>query len=188
MRVSINLAREPFRRDRQVLVACALAGFALTATMFYLTGLAVSQRAETRKARTELNSLNAQIAKIQTEQVRLDAQLRQPANAVVLDRSLLINDIIRRKSISWTRIFSDLETVLPPNVRITVIRPQVNSKDQLSLDMTVESETPEPVIAFIIRLEGSDIFGSVENSSGTPPTQNDPYYHYRLSVNYAQKL
>ena len=71
----------------------------------------------------------------------------------------MINDMIRRKSISWTRIFSDLEKVLPPNVRVTSIRPQVNSRDQLSLDMTVESESPESVIGFFQELEGSDVFG-----------------------------
>jgi len=188
MRIPINLAREPFRKDRLVFVSSAVAGLVMLLSLVYLTAIGVSQRAESRKTRTELEVVNRQVAGMQAEQVRLDAQLRQPVNAIVLDRSLLINDIIRRKSISWTKIFSDLETVLPPNVRVSSIRPQVNAKDQLSLDMTVESETPEPVIAFIIRLEGSDVFGSVENSTGTPPTQNDPYYHYRLSVNYAQKL
>ena len=114
--------------------------------------------------------------------------MRRPGNEVVLDRSILINTLIRRKSISWTKIFSDLETVLPPAVRVVAIRPQVNSRDQLFLDMTVAAEAPEPVIGFIVKLEGSDVFGSTAVSGITPPTQNDPIYRYRLSVNYAQKL
>ena len=101
--------------------------------------------------------------------------MRQPANAVVLDRSLLFNDIIRRKSISWTRIFSDLETVLPHDVRISAIHPQVNSKDDLSLDMTVEATAPEPVIGFVARLEGSDVFGSTQVSTITRPPKTTPF-------------
>ena len=83
---------------------------------------------------------------------------------------------------------SALGTVLPENVRITAIRPQVNALDQLSLDMTVEADAAPQVITFIAKLEGSSVFGSTEVSTITPPNQNDPYVHYRLTVNYAQKL
>jgi hypothetical protein len=107
---------------------------------------------------------------------------------VVLDRSVLINTLIKRKAISWTRIFADLEKVLPPNVRLIAVRPQVNAADQLSLDMTVAADAPEQVISFITQLEGSDVFGSTAVSGITPPTQTDPFYRYRLTVNYAQKL
>jgi Tfp pilus assembly protein PilN len=188
MRVPINLARDPFRRDRPILLASATTGLMLLITLVILTSLAIAERRQSAETRLTLNSVNRQLVRIRAEQGKLDVQMRQPANAVVLDRSILINDIIRRKSISWTRIFSDLATVLPPTVRITVIRPQVNTRDELLLDMTVESESPDQVIAFIAKLEGSDVFGSTEVSTWAPPSQNDPFYHYRLSVNYAQKL
>ena len=135
-----------------------------------------------------LTRLDNQISALSREQSNLDRTIRQPGNEIVLDRSILINALISRKAISWTHIFSDLETVLPWNVRIVGIRPQVNARNQLFLDMTVAADTPEPVIAFILRLEGSEVFGSTAVSGITPPTQNDPYYRYRLSVNYAQKL
>jgi type IV pilus assembly protein PilN len=125
---------------------------------------------------------------VRTEQAKFDSQMRQPGNEVVLDRSILLNTLIKRKAISWTRIFDDLGTVLPPTVRVMAIRPQVNAQDQLFLDMTVSAASPEPVIAFIVKLEGSDVFGSTAVSGITPPSQTDPSYRYRLSVNYAQKL
>lgn len=188
MRVSINLARQPFRRDRPLLIALAFACLLLVVSLATLTSMAMTERAQTSATRVQLDRVNAQLAKMLAEQSKLDAEMRKPGNAVVLDRSILINDIIRRKSISWTRIFADLETVLPHSVRVAAIRPQVNARDQLSLDMTVESETPEPVIEFVQKLETSDVFGDVEVSLQSPPSQNDNFYHYRLSVNYAQKL
>jgi|SRR5665213_476729 len=188
MRVPINLAREPFRRDRPMLVASAATGILLLLLLAFLASLATSQRSAARQTQAELDVIQRQRARIRTEQTKLDAELRRPDNAIVLDRNIMINDMIRRKAISWTRIFADLEKVLPPNVRVTSIRPQVNGRDQLSLDMTVESESPESVVGFYQKLEGSDVFGSLAPSTWTPPTQNDPYYHYRLSVNYAQKL
>jgi len=135
-----------------------------------------------------LSVLDNQIATVGKEQAALESKIRMPGNDVVLDRSILINTLIGRKAISWTHIFSDLETVVPWNVRILTIRPQVNAKDQLFLDMTVAADSPEQVIGFIVKLEGSDVFGSTAVSGITPPTQNDPFYRYRLSVNYAQKL
>jgi hypothetical protein len=188
MRVPINLAREPFRRDRPVLIASAAGCIILTVTLIFLSSAALSERAQSQKTRLTLNAVNRQLTRMQAEQAKLENAMRQPANAVVLDRSLLFNDIIRRKSISWTRIFSDLETVLPHDVRISAIHPQVNSKDDLSLDMTVEATAPEPVIGFVARLEGSDVFGSTQVSTITLPTQNDPFYRYRLSVTYTQNL
>src|SRR5438034_93694 len=88
---------------------------------------------KTRPA-SDLRKLNRQLSIIRTEQAKLDQEMRLPGNEVVLDRSVLINTLIRRKAISWTKIFSDLATVMPPDVRVIAIRPQVNALDQLSLD------------------------------------------------------
>jgi Tfp pilus assembly protein PilN len=186
--IPINLAREPFRRDRPVLVASGAVGVLLIFSFLLLIWIAVSENGTVHQTQAELSRTNSQLTRINAEQAKLDAQLRRPEYAIVLDRSILINELIRRKAISWTRIFADLGEVVPPNVRITAIRPQVNSRDQLSLDMTVESESPQPINDLISKLEGSDVFGSTEVSTITPPNQNDPYFHYRFSVNYAQKL
>lgn len=171
-----------------MLFGSAVAGVLLMVTLGLLISLSVTERRESTDTRGELNRVNRQLAAIRTEQVKLDAAMRQPDNAVVLDRSVLINTLIRRKAISWTRIFGDLEKVMPHNVRLLTIRPQVNANDELFLDLTVAAEAPEPVIGFIVKLEGSEVFGSTAVSGITPPTQTDPFYRYRLSVNYAQKL
>ncbi len=188
MRIPINLAREPFRRDRPILIGSAVLALLLTASFIFLISLAVKDRRETRETRQALNRVNRQFATVRNDQMKLDSKMRQPANAVALDRSVLINALIRRKAISWTRIFADLEKVLPPNVRILTVRPQVTPQNQVYLDLTVAADSPEPVIAFLVKLEGSDVFGSTAVGTVTPPTETDRFYRYRLSVNYAQKL
>ncbi len=40
----------------------------------------------------------------------------------MLERSLFLNTLIERKAISWTKIFADLEKVLPYNVRLVSVR------------------------------------------------------------------
>jgi Tfp pilus assembly protein PilN len=188
MRIPINLAREPFRRDRPILVGSAFAALLLLAMLGFLISLAVTERRQTRDTQAMLNRVNRQLTAIRTEQAKLDASMRQPGNEVVLDRSVLLNTLIRRKAISWTKIFSDLDTVCPPNVRVLAIRPTVNAQGGLLLDMQVAAESPEPIIGFIAKLEGSDVFGSTAVSGFTPPSQTNPFVRYQLTVNYAQKL
>jgi hypothetical protein len=184
----MNLASVPFRRDRPILVASAFAAALLAATLILLVFLATSDRRQLEESRAALNRVRSDLASVERDQAKVDATMRLAGNAVVLDRSVLFNTLIKRKAISWTRIFADLEKVLPPNVRLIAIRPQVNGLDQLSLDMTVAADAPEQVIGFITQLEGSDVFGSTAVSGYAPPSQTDPFWRYRLTVNYAQKL
>ena len=75
--------------------------------------------------------------------------LRRPENAEVLERSVFLNALLLRKGISWTRIFADLEKVLPYNVRVIQIHPTVDSLNQVSLDMQFGAESPAPVIELL---------------------------------------
>ncbi len=188
MRIPINLAREPFRRDRPMLVGSAVAAVLLMVTLGVLISLAITQRDQKRDTEAMLARTNARLAAVRNEQAKLDTSMRLPGNEVVLDRSILLNTLIRRKAISWTKIFSDLDTVCPTNVRVIGIRPSINAQGGLFLDMQVAAESPEPVIGFIAKLEGSDVFGSTAVSGFAPPSQTTPFYRYQLSVNYAQKL
>jgi type IV pilus assembly protein PilN len=188
MRIPVNLAREPFRRDRANLIGSAFAALLLIGTLAVLLSLTLTERDQTRDTQTALTRVNRQLAAIRNEQAKIDASMRLPGNEEVLDRSILLNTLIKRKAISWTKIFSDLDTVCPPNVRVLAIRPTVTSKGGLLLDMQVAADTPEPIISFMAKLEGSDVFGSVFPTGFTPPSQTNPFYRYQLTVNYAQKL
>jgi len=132
--------------------------------------------------------VEAQLRAAAAEQARLEAQLRQPANAAVLDRSILFNSLILRKSLSWTLLFSDLEKVMPGNVRLITVRPYLAAGNEVQLDMVVGAQSPDPVIELLKRLERSPTFGATSLLSSSPPTQNEPLYRYRVSVSYAQKL
>ena len=94
----------------------------------------------------------------------------------------------KRQGISWTRIFADLEKVVPYNVRIMAIRPSISGQNQVSLDMTVGTDTPVAVIDLLKNLETSPSFGAVYSHSLLPPTQTDKLYRCSVSVNYVQKL
>ena len=78
--------------------------------------------------------------------------------------------------------------MIPHNVRLLSIRPQVNLDNQILLDMTVASAAPEPVVDMLMRLEGSPLFGATAMTGWVPPSQSDPLFRYRVNVNYAPQL
>lgn len=184
----INLASEPFRRDRLVLVASSAIAGVLVISLMLLISIVIRDRQSMRSDRLALDQMERQLRTMRTEQSRLSAQLRQAGNADVLDRSQFINQLLYRKGISWTRLFGDLSKVVPAKVRVVSIRPQVDSRDRIQLDMTVGAESQEPIIEFVTKLESSDLFGSAAVYVIQPPSQTDPLYRYRISVNYGQKL
>jgi type IV pilus assembly protein PilN len=189
MRIQVNLATEPFRRDRPVLVASVACGVVLVALLGVLVFLIMSERGLQTETRTAVARLNSDLRKITDEQAKLDNTLRQPMNAVVLEQSLLLNSLIQRKSISWTRLFADIEGVKPDSVRLIQVRlPQINSRNEVTLDMEVGAKDQGPVIEFLKRLQNSPLFGPTNLSRSSPPTQNEPLWRYRVMVSYAQKL
>src|SRR2546423_1124301 len=118
MNISINLASQPFRRDRPMLIGSAIAGALLFGLLCLLVTLNLMERRRLASTLNDIDALDRQLKTVGAEQAKLEAVLRRPENAQVLDRSLFLNTLIYRKGISWTKIFADLEEVLPHNVRV----------------------------------------------------------------------
>jgi type IV pilus assembly protein PilN len=188
MKIPINLASQPFRRDRAMLVASIAVSVLLVGSLGGLIMLARVDNAQLGDVRKEVSGLRAQISVAARQQHDAEAILRQPQNAEVLERSVFLNALLYRKGISWTRILADLEKTLPHNVKVINIRPYVNGDGQITLDMLVGAQDPKPVIAMYQALENSPLFGGVQPQQDSPPSQADPLYRYRFTVNYVQKL
>ena len=144
IRVPINLASEPFRRDRP----CWLPPRPCCLLLVILLGVEVNhcfRAPRGRRIRVTIDRLNTRLHGIATQQAKLNATLSKPENAEVLERSLFLNSLIDRKAISWTKIFADLEKVMPYNVRLVSVRlPEVDSENRVLLDMVVGARKSQP--------------------------------------------
>ena len=188
MRYPINLASEPFRRDRAMIVASSILAGVLVLTAALLITLIVNERHRKRDVLEATAQAEEQIAKLAGEQAGVETAMRKPENADVLERSVFLNTLIARKGISWTRLFGDLESVMPHNVRLVAVRPQADPKNNIQLEMTVGAQSVEPVVDLLKKMEGSGIFSVPSVANCLPPSQSEPLYRCRVSVNYAQKL
>jgi type IV pilus assembly protein PilN len=188
MRFPVNLSSEPFRRDRPIFVASAAVGVMLVALLAALSWIVFRQREQSADARRAMAVLDGELAQVAREQAQVSQALARPENAEVLNETVFLNSLILRKAVSWTQIFADLETVLPHNVRVISVRPQIGGDNQVQLDLFVGSQTTEPVIQMLMKLESSPLFGKTAIANWLPPSQTEPFYRYRLTVNYAQRL
>ena len=139
--------------------------------------------------RSACGSSTEQLTTVNAEKVKLDQTLRQPGNAEVFQRSILLNALVERKAISWTRIFNDLEHVKPYNVRVVEIRlPKIHSHQEVSLDddlrhgnLGAEPGSDEyPGRIALVRARGVG-----ERGVSQP---NPEAYQYHMTVEYGQKL
>jgi hypothetical protein len=190
----INLASQPFRAERAQTALLAAVCAALAVSLAVLGGLILHERSEAFGLRRQLNTASAELRKLQSEQARFSGVLNKPANADVFATSVFLNEVIARRGLSWTRVFRDLATVMPQNMRLLGVRLPQTAADEgtgtnrVQLDMQVGTTQQDAVIGLLKSLEKSNLFGAATLVNQSPPTQNDPLYKYRVTVSYAQKL
>jgi hypothetical protein len=192
--LELNLATQPFRRERAQMTGALLACGVLIASLVLLGGLILHSRAAMADLRQRIAADSDKLHMLQTQQAGFGAVLSKPDNAQVFSNSVFLNEMIARRGLSWSRIFHDLEEIMPVSVRLLAIRlPQIPEEDangvnRVQLDMVVGTTQPEQFLLLLKRLEQARNFGATAVVTRTPPAQNDPYYKYRLTVAYAQKL
>ena len=134
--------------------------------------------------RKDVAQLRKQIAATSEQQAEIRGGASAgPENAQVLELSVFLNTLLSRKGISWTRILADLEKTMPTNVKVLNIQPYVTGRNQMTLSLTVRSESPgtgDPI------LQGAGEFGLIRwrhpERIPAAPSQADALYRYRFTV------
>ena len=68
------------------------------------------------------------------------------------------NELIDRRTFSWTELFNIFETTLPADVRITSIRPRIEDNRQIALAVSVIARGVDDVDEFMEKLESTGAF------------------------------
>ena len=193
-RAPINLASQPFGRERAEIAVLATVCGLLTISLIVLAGLILQDRSHVSELRTKIRTDQRTLAAVQRQQAQAQGIIVRPDNADVFSKSVFYNELIARRAVSWTRVFDDLTRILPPNVQLISLRlPQVAAENQggknhVELDMLVGAQQPQAIMPLFKKLQESPLFGPAELSSQAPPTQNDPLFRFRLSVPYVQRF
>jgi len=158
MRVDINLATRPYEDSSSLLLRWggALAALSLfTLVLLYMVGVGW---AAARKDRSLIALREQQIAARDQEKAKAEAILNLPENRSTRDRSQFLNDLFRRKAFSWTRVFEDLERVMPARLHLVSIQPATASDNQLEFKLVVAGESRERALELVRKMESSQRF------------------------------
>lgn len=158
MRLDINLASQPYEDARQFWLRW---GSALAVTSIVTVALLIFTIMGWFAARVDhatIASYRAQIAQRDRKRDQAQELLNQPQNRTMRDQSQFLNELIERKSLSWTRVLEDLEKVMPTRVHLVSIRPELDEDNQLKLKMVVGGDSRERAIELAHRMEESRRF------------------------------
>jgi type IV pilus assembly protein PilN len=169
MRLDINLATRPYEDAREFWMRWGLAVGVLGVLTLALLGWAISGWVSAGRDRHNIAQLEQQIAERDRERAGDQAILDLTANRSTRDQSQFLNGLIQRKAFSWTRVFEDLERVMPPNLHAVSLRPELNEQGQMLLEMKVAGETRSAAVELVHRMEGSKHFQSalLQSSGGS---------------------
>jgi len=158
MRLDINLATRPYEDAREFWTRWGLGVGVLALLTLFLLGLAVSDWRKAGRDRHDIAQLQKQIAERDAERAQAQAFLDLAVNRSTRDQSQFLNGLIQRKSFSWTRVFEDLEQVMPSNLHVVSLRPELNEQNQMQLEMKVACDTRAAAVELVHRMEGSKHF------------------------------
>jgi hypothetical protein len=166
--IRTNLATRPFYNERLVnLWLLLLAAAVLLATLFNIT-----------RARSDSGS-NTELAAQAAQNVARTNELRRTATGLraSLDAKQLeavsadareANNLIDRRTFSWTALFNRFETTLPDDVRITSVQPTVDPDHKITLKISIVAKSVNDVDLFMSRLDETGAFKELYSTDERP--------------------
>ena len=161
MKRRINLSTRPFYNERALHVVLGLlAAAVLAVTAFNLREVYVlSGRQAEFQGRITMAETRTREYRSQAVRIRASINPRELDATVAAAREA--NTLIDRRVFSWTELFNHLEVTLPPQVRISAVRPRVDKDGTMTIALGVVARSVEGVDAFIENLEKDGVFHGV---------------------------
>lgn len=184
MRVNVNLATQPYEDVRDFALKWGTAIAVTLVASIILATMAVSGWRQTREVTRDIQQKRDQIARLKAEEHKAEEMLNQPQNSGTRAKSALLNALIIRKSFSWTEAFSDFEKILPPRVQVLAIQPQLDNDNQLTINLTVGSDSRDRAIELLKNLEDSAHFQNAQLLSETNDPEGKTGTRFTLSAVY----
>ena len=158
MRLDINLASQPYEDARQFWMRWGTAVGAIGLLTLALLVLDVTGWVSARRDRIAIRQKRDLIAERDRIRSQAETFLNRPENRTTRDQSQYLNQLIERKSFSWTRVLENLEKVMPPRVHLVAIAPKLDEDNQLLLTMTIAGDSRDRAIELVRRMEESRRF------------------------------
>ena len=158
----LNLSTRPFKAYRAInlglfvllLILAAISAVQISSYQQY-SSLDAESRAVEKQAREDSDLLSRRLDALNKELATGNAPMK-------LAEIEQLNQLILKKSFSWTRLFANLERLTPENVRLVNLRPFFDeATNRQGLAMEIRGRSLPDATLFLRTLEQSPVFSDV---------------------------
>jgi type IV pilus assembly protein PilN len=182
MRLDINLASSPYRDLRSFWLRWGGGLAAVVLLTIVLAYTSIAGWAAAGKDRDLIHQVQQQIDSRDHERQNAEALLGRPENVSIRDRSQFLNDLFERKAFSWTRVFEDLERVMPARLHVVSIHPEMSSEHELELKLMVAGESRDRALQLVRNMEESQRFEQTEIVDENVAAQQAPGDNVQFNI------
>jgi Tfp pilus assembly protein PilN len=186
-RFDLNLSTRPFPAYRLVNVALFLVFVLLLVVSVWQAYGFVQFSSMAREIRDSERSIRAEAESLGSHVAALKSTLDRPEAAAKLSEIGFLNGLIARKDLSWTRLFANLEEMVPDSVHLVSLRPDVGQNGAVTLHLEVVARSIADVSRFIEALEKSPEFENVIVSVEQKEPSAATDVNISLTANYFPK-
>lgn len=186
MITKLNLASRPFRnRTTPYLLSLLLLAIAVSGGLISFAQL---NKAATQNeiARKDIEQKTAEIAELKSRGERVQQQLTPEQQGLLIAS----HKLVANKTFGWSRLFGDLEAVLPAGVSASRISVENIYKDgdrvKAQLELGVRSSDYQAVMAMIANMNNSGLFQAELRGQDRQQNERLTYTEYTLHLVYAQ--
>lgn len=169
MKTHFNLATAPLENNRRFVAGASVLGIAALVAMALLFLHAVNARRSNREMRAQIDSLHSQIRVSLRQQEALRNEFKSPQAVEALKRAAFLNGLIQARTFPWTKMFADLEQILPPGVRVISISPQMDKDGHVRVGLLVGAVNDEQELKFLNSMDSSPVFSDVHVTQESHP-------------------
>lgn len=184
MITKLNLSSKPFRnRNLPYILALLLLVVAAIGLMLSLVRLR-DNKANKELVENQVAEMQSEIAVLKGKGAEVQQELTPDQKALLVSAHKLVNN----RKFGWSRLFADLEEVMPGSVSASRVAVQNVFQDgdriKAELDFSVLSRDYPAVLDMIQRMNNSGVFQAELRSQDLQKTERITYTEYTLNLIY----
>jgi Tfp pilus assembly protein PilN len=156
--IRTNLSTRPFYNERVVhlwlLIAAVVVGLA---TLFNVSTALGYRRGDSEQGR-QADADEARTVELRRQTMRLRQSVDPRQIDVAAAAARQANELIDRRTFSWTELLNRLETTLPDDAHIVAVRPKVERANGILLTINIVARDVDDVNRFMENLEETGAF------------------------------
>lgn len=184
MITKLNLATHPFRnRNLPYILAILLLAGSVGAAVICFARLSQNSRADQLVA-GQIKDMQADVDRLNGEGAKVQHQLTPEQQTLLIEA----HKLVANKTFGWSRLFADLESVLPGGVSASRISVENIYRDgdrnKAVLDFAVLSHNYQAVTAMIDNMNNSGLFQAELRGQDLQKNESSTFTEYSLRLVY----